>query len=314
MVCPKALITGIQGQDASYLAEFLIHKGYEVHGTYRRTSHPNFENIKHILGRIKIHSSSMNNYGSIYRVIQRVQPKEIYHLAAQSYVADSFDDEFTTMQTNVNGTHFMLNAAKDIVPEAKFYFAATSEMFGNVPDPQDEESCMHPVSPYGISKLAGYNLCHYYRDAFGMFICCGILFNHESPRRGIEFVTKKICEAAKKKEKVRLGNLDAKRDWGFAGDYVEAMWKMLQMAVPDDYVIATGETHTVREFAELAYRCMGLNYQEYVEIDPKFYRTNELRVLRGDATKANLLLNWKPKTDFLGLIKMMMSDTEDKVL
>lgn len=308
MVSNKALLTGITGQDSSYLAELLLSKNYEVHGTYRRTSKESFDNIKHIQKEIKLHSMALNNYGSVYSVVNAVKPDETYHLAAQSFVADSFKDEFNTMETNATGTHYMLKACKDIVPHSKFYFAGTSEMYGNQTDPQDELTPMHPVSPYGISKLTGYNLCRYYREAFKMFICCGILFNHESPRRGKEFVTRKICEAAKRKEKVSLGNLEAKRDWGYAVDYVYAMWLMLQQEIPDDYVISTGECHSVGEWAKVAYEYVGLDYRDYVEVDPEFMRLNELRTLRGDSTKALLALAWKPKTTFKELVHIMMRE------
>ena len=301
----RALITGADGQDASYLAELLLSKGYEVHGTYRRSV--GFSK-RYIPKDVILHSATMENYGSIYKAINKVKPDEVYHLAAQSYVANSFEDEFSTMASNIHGTHYVLNACKEIIPLSNIYFAGTSEMFGNQVDPQDEFTLMEPVSPYGISKLACYNLCKYYRQAYMMYICCGILFNHESPRRGDEFVTKKICNAAKRKEMVILGNLDAKRDWGYAGDYVEAMYAMMQEHDPDDYVIATGETHTVREFAELAYRHMGLNYQEYVITDPKFFRANELHTLRGCADKAKLILNWEPKTNFKQLVERMMTE------
>jgi GDPmannose 4,6-dehydratase len=301
-----ALITGINGQDASYLAELLLDKGYEVHGTIRRTANKNLKNIENIIDKIKLHYATLENYASLYNAVKNSKPDEIYHLAAQSYVQGSFQDGFSTMDMNIHGTHYLLHIVKDLFPKSKFYYAGTSEMYGNVLDPQDELTPMNPVSPYGVSKLAGYHLCHIYRDTYKMFVCCGILFNHESPRRGKEFVTQKIAQAARNKQKVKLGNLDAKRDWGFAGDYVEAMWLMLQQDFPDDYVIATGVSHTVRELAEIAYRLVGLNYQEYVEIDPVFYRPNELHILRGDATKANLVLGWKPKTDFKSLVENMV--------
>lgn len=293
----KALITGGGGQDASYLAEFLLEKGYDVHVTMRRTSQRGTRNIDHILNKITIHSMSLESYASVYSVIRDVLPNEIYHLAAQSFVKNSFEDEFTTMNININGTHHMLHAFKEIVPWSKFYFAGSSEMFGNAPSPQNEETSMRPVSPYGISKLAGYNLCKYYRDAYKKFICCGILFNHESPRRGYEFVTKKITQAAKNKQVVKLGNVEARRDWGFAGDYVEAMHLMMQQPVADDYVIATGETHSVADFCKEA----GVEY----EVDQRFWRPNELHQLCGDATKARQYLGWEPKVTFKELVRMM---------
>lgn len=304
----KALITGITGQDASYLAELLLSKDYEVHGTFRRTSRLNMQNIKGCIKDLILHSATMENYGSIWKVINKVKPDEIYHLAAQSFVTNSFEDEFSTMQSNINGTHYVLNSMKEIVPKSKLYFAGTSEMFGNMPEPQDEYTPMQPVSPYGISKLACYNLCKYYREAFKLFICVGILFNHESPRRGDEFVTKKIINAVKNKEKVKLGNLGARRDWGYAKEYVQAMHLMLQQPTPEDYVIATGVTRTVGEFAELAYRTAGLNWQEYVEVDPNFYRPNELHTLRGDSRKAETFLGWRAKTDVPKLVEVMLNE------
>jgi GDPmannose 4,6-dehydratase len=297
----RALITGLSGMDAYYLTKFLKSKGYEVHGTLRRTVNQRVEDIKKL--RVKIHWATLENYASLYKVIQEVKPKQVYHLAAQSFVTNSFEDEFSTMSTNINGTHYLLNACKEIVPDCRFYFAGTSEMFGNHTHTQNEETPMYPVSPYGISKLAGFNLCKYYRDAFRMFISTGILFNHESPRRGKEFVTQKICLAAKNRQKVRLGNINVKRDWGYAGDYVEVMWEMLTKDKPEDRVVATGETHSVREFAELAYRCVGLDYEKYVEIDKKLFRPNELYSLRG---KSILYPDYKPKTTFEQLVKLMM--------
>jgi GDPmannose 4,6-dehydratase len=297
-----SLISGITGQDSFYLAEFLLAKGYEVHGTARRVSGRTYKIPKGVI----VHYATLENYGSLYRVVEKVKPDEVYHLAAQSFVTNSFDDEFSTMSMNIHGTHYLLNAVKEIVPKAKFYFAATSEMFGNAPEPQDEETPMNPVSPYGISKLACFHLCHYYRDVFNMFVSCGILFNHESPQRGDEFVTKKICNAAKNRQYVSLGNLEARRDWGYAGDYVEAMWLMLQQEEADDFVISTGITHSVGELAELAYKEVGLNYKDYVSIDPKFYRANELHALRGDATKALFKLGWSPSMKFEQLVKEMM--------
>lgn len=305
----KALVSGISGQDGSYLAELLLEKGYEVYGIYRRTYNEEFRNIQHLLDKIKLHSATLENYPSLYAVINEVKPDEVYHLAAQSYVSDSFADEFSTMSVNLDGTNYMLKACKEIVPNCKFYFAGTSEMFGNAKtSPQNEDTPMHPVSPYGISKLAAFHLCHYYRDAFKMFVCCGILFNHESPRRGRQFVTQKICQAAKNKQKVKLGNINSRRDWGYAGDFVKAMWLMLQQETPDDYVIATGETHSVQELVNLAYGMVGLNWQDYVERDPHLIRPNELTLLLGDASKARNKLNWLPQVKFKELIEMMMKN------
>ncbi|MBI4368340.1 MAG: GDP-mannose 4,6-dehydratase, partial [Candidatus Omnitrophica bacterium] len=259
----RALITGITGQDGSYLAEFLLERGYEVHGLVRRVALEDPEHriwrIKHILDKIRLHSASLESYSSIFEVVDKVQPDECYHLAAQSFVSYSFEDEFSTMNTNVNGTHSILSCVLQRAPKCHFYFAGSSEMFGVAPQsPQNEATPFHPRSPYGISKLTGFHLTRNYREAYHLFAVSGILFNHESPRRGYEFVTRKIARAAARikmglQKDLRLGNIEAKRDWGFAGDYVKAMWQMLQQPKPDDYVIATGETHTVREFLELSF-------------------------------------------------------------
>jgi GDPmannose 4,6-dehydratase len=312
----KALITGITGQDGSYLSELLLAKGYEVHGIVRRVA---FEDPRHHLWRIKdiheslhLHPASLESFASIFRVIEKVAPDECYHLAAQSYVSYSFDDEFSTINTNINGTHHVLAALKERAPRCRFYFAGSSEMFGKVQKiPQDEKTPFYPRSPYGISKVAGFDLARNYREAYGMFACSGILFNHESPRRGFEFVTRKITSTVAKikagKEKVlKLGNLDAKRDWGFAGDYVEAMWQMLQQNEPDDFVIATGETHSVREFVELAFRCAGLEWEKFVVIDEKIFRPAEVNLLLGDYGKAKAKFGWAPKVKFADLVRMMV--------
>ncbi|MBD3267207.1 NAD-dependent epimerase/dehydratase family protein, partial [bacterium] len=275
----KALITGITGQDGSYLAELLLQQGYEVHGIIRRVAFEDPERrlwrIQHVMDRIHIHSGTLESYSSIFKVVQTVKPDECYHLAAQSFVSYSFEDEFSTINTNINGTHHILSAVKEIVPDCKFYFAGSSEMFGNAKEtPQTETTPFYPRSAYGISKLAGFHLTRNYREAYNLFALSGILFNHESPRRGYEFVTRKITSsvAAIKmglKKELKLGNLDAKRDWGFAGDYVKGMWMMMQMDKPDDYVIATGEIHTVREFAQHAFNAVDLNWEDYVAVDEK---------------------------------------------
>lgn len=317
----KAFITGITGQDGSYLAEFLLDKGYEVHGICRRVAIEDQEHrlwrIRHILKKINLHCASLESYASIFKVIQKVRPDECYHLAAQSFVSYSFEDEFSTINTNINGTHYILSAIKENVPRCRFYFAGTSEMFGNaIKTPQNEKTPFHPRSPYGISKVAGFDLTRNYREAYGLFALSGILFNHESPRRGYEFITRKITNAAAKiklglDDEVRLGNLDAKRDWGFAGDYVEAMWLMLQQKKPKDYVIATGATYSVRDFAKLAFGYMGLDWKKYVKVDKDFFRPAEVRLLKGDASAARRELGWKPTVDFKGLVKMMVeSDLE----
>ena len=312
----RALITGITGQDGSYLAELLLEKGYEVHGIVRRVAleHPKARmwRIRHLLDRIHIHSASMESYASLFNIIADVQPHECYHLAAQSYVSYSFEDEFSTINTNLNGTHYVLSALKRQAPECRFYFAASSEMFGHVKaSPQSEDTPFHPRSPYGISKLAGFELTRNYREAYGLFALSGILFNHESPRRGAEFVTRKITSGAARiklglERELRLGNLDAKRDWGHSKDYVHAMWLMLQQAEPDDYVIATGETHTVREFLERAFNCLALDYRNHVVIDEQLYRPAEVHILQGDASKAAKKLNWTPSVSFNELVREMV--------
>ena len=314
--CRKALITGITGQDGSYLAEFLLEKGYEVHGIVRRVAIEDPEHrlwrIRHILDKIILHPASMESYASIFNVVEKVKPDECYHLAAQSFVSYSFEDEFSTINTNINGTHHVLSAIKEKAPECKFYFAGSSEMFGLVKEtPQNENTPFHPRSPYGISKVAVFDLTRNYREAYNLFACSGILFNHESPRRGYEFVTRKISNAVARiklglSKELKLGNLEAKRDWGFAGDYVKAMWLMLQRDEPDDYVIASGETHSVKEFAELAFNHVGLNYQDYLSSDERFYRPAEVHQLKGDYSKGKKILGWEPTVSFKELIRMMV--------
>ncbi len=312
----KALITGITGQDGSYLAELLLSKGYEVHGLVRRVA---LEDPEHrlsrllpVLNRIKLHAASLESYASIHNVMGKVQPDECYHLAAQSFVSYSFDDEFSTLNANINGTHYLLAAVRNLAPNCKFYFAGSSEMFGKAEEiPQRETTRFHPRSTYGISKVAGFDLTRNYREAYGMHATSGILFNHESPRRGFEFVTRKISSGvarivAGKAKELRLGNLDAKRDWGYAPEYVEAMWLMLQQSEPDDYVVATGETHSVQEVVELAFAYAGLNYCDYVVLDASLCRPAEVNLLKGDATKAKQKLGWSPKTTFKMLIEQMV--------
>ncbi len=312
----KALITGITGQDGSYLAELLLEKGYEVHGIVRRVA---IEDPVHRLWRIfdikdqlKLHAASLESYPSIYKVFQEVQPDECYHLAAQSFVAYSFEDEFSTLNANINGTHFVLSALKEVAPACRFYFAASSEMFGKVAEtPQSECTIFHPRSAYGISKVAGFHLTQNYREAYGLKTTSGILYNHESPRRGFEFVTRKITSHAARiklglAKELRLGNLDAKRDWGHARDYVRAMWLMLQRDEPNDYVIASGEQHTVREFAEAAFSDIGLDYRDHVVIDPQFLRPSEVETLLGDCSKAKRELKWSPAVSFKELVQEMV--------
>lgn len=312
----KALITGITGQDGSYLAEYLLGLGYEVHGLVRRVALEQPEHrlsrLKNVLQDIQIQPANLDSYASIFHVFSRQQFDECYHLAAQSFVAESFADGFSTMSTNINGTHYVLAALRELQPNCKFYFAGSSEMFGKVREtPQRESTPFHPRSPYGISKCAGFQLAVNYREAYGMFCCNGILFNHESPRRGLEFVTRKITNGVARikaglASELRLGNLEAKRDWGHARDYVRAMHSMLQQPDPDDYVIATGSTQSVRDLCELAFSEAGLDYHDYVKIDQAVYRPAEVDLLIGDASKARAKLGWEPSVDFVGLIKEMV--------
>lgn len=312
----RALITGITGQDGSYLAELLLEKGYEVHGIVRRVAledpRHRMWRIRHILDKVHLHSASLESYPSIFTVIETVKPDECYHLAAQSFVSYSFDDEFSTMSTNINGTHYVLSALKQKAPHCRFYFAGSSEMFGKVKEiPQNENTPFHPRSSYGISKVAGFELTRNYREAYGLFCVSGILFNHESPRRGYEFVTRKITSHAAMiklgmADKIKLGNLEAQRDWGHAKDYVRAMWLMLQQRDPEDYVIATNKTHSVRDFFKIAFEIVGLDYRKYVEIDEALYRPAEVNLLLGDASKSQDKLNWKPIISFEELVKEMV--------
>ena len=314
---PRALITGVTGQDGSYLAELLLGEGYEVHGIVRRVALEDPENRLSRLGgirdRLQLHAASLESYASIHRVLEKVRPDECYHLAAQSFVTYSFDDEFSTLQTNINGTHYLLSALKSIVPDCRFYFAGSSEMFGKAEEvPQTEFTRFHPRSTYGISKVAGFHLTRNYREAYKMHASSGILFNHESPRRGYEFVTRKITAgvariAAGKASELRLGNLTAMRDWGHAREYAQAMWLMLQQPSPDDYVVATGETHSVEEFVELSFSCAGLDWRKYVVTDPDLYRPSEVNLLQGDAGKARRVLGWSPQITFNQLVREMIS-------
>lgn len=318
MATKTALITGITGQDGSYLAELLLEKGYAVHGIARRIAMEDPEHrmnrVRRLLDRIELHPASMESYPSIFRVIQKVKPDEIYHLAAMSFVGHTFDDEFSTLNTNINGTHFILAAFKEAVPESRFYFASTSEMFGKARQvPQNEDTPFHPRSAYGISKLAGYELTRNYREGYHLHTSSGILFNHESPRRGFEFVTRKITSHAARiklglAKELRLGNLDARRDWGHARDYVRAMWLMLQQEQPGDYVIATGQTHSVRDFAEMAFRHVGLDYREYVKVDEAFMRPAEAELLVGDASLAKEKLGWDHEHTFEELVREMVDE------
>jgi GDPmannose 4,6-dehydratase len=312
----KALITGATGQDGSYLTELLIEKGYEVHAIVRRAALEDPEHqmarLSHLGGSLKLHSASLESYPSLFKAVQKVQPDECYHLAAQSFVSYAFEDEFSIMGANINGTHYMLSAIKEVAPHCRFYFASSSEMFGKVlHSPQNESTPFHPRSAYGISKVAGFDLTRNYREAYGMHASSGILYNHEGPRRGFEFVTRKITSHAARikfglAKELRLGNLDAKRDWGHAKDYVQAMWLMLQQETPDDYVIATGQPHSVREFLEIAFGHVGLNYRDHVVTDPQFYRPAETELLLGDASKAKQVLGWKPTHTFEQVVQEMV--------
>ncbi len=316
MSAKRALITGITGQDGSYLAEFLLSNGYEVHGLVRRVALEDPEHrlsrVQHILDRIRLHAASLESYASIHLAVDRVKPDECYHLAAQSFVSYSFDDEFSTLNANINGTHYLLAALKNLSRDCRFYFAGSSEMFGHAEEvPQNERTRFHPRSTYGISKVAGFELTRNYREAYDMHCSSGILFNHESPRRGYEFVTRKISSGvarirAGKATELRLGNLEAKRDWGHAKEYVQAMWRMLQQPQPDDYVIATGETHSVREFAERAFAIAGLDYHDYVKEDSELYRPAEVTLLLGDSTKAREKLGWNHRIGFEALVREMV--------
>jgi len=314
----RALITGITGQDGSYLAELLVQKGYEVHGTVRRvaleTPEYRLGRLKPILSRISLHAASLESYASLHQVVAKVRPDECYHLAAQSFVSYSFDDEFSTFNTNINGTHYLLAAIKNLAPRCRFYFAGSSEMFGKAHQtPQTEITPFHPRSTYGISKVAGFDLTRNYREAYNVHASSGILFNHESPRRGFEFVTRKISSGvarilAGESAVLQLGNLDAKRDWGHAREYVEAMWLMLQRDEPDDYVVATGQSNSVREFVELAFSHVGLDYNKYVVTDPNLFRPAEVNLLRGDSTKARKKLGWQNKVVFQDLVREMVEE------
>jgi len=314
----RAFITGITGQDGSYLAELLLAKNYEVHGLIIRHAIEDKVNqlsrIKHIQDKIHLYYGDVTDYPTLWRLFTKIQPDEVYHLAAQSQVGISFEDDFGTLRVNINGTHNILSVTKETCPKARFYFAGSSEMFGQVGEtPQNEKTPFNPVSPYAISKVAGFYLTKMYREAYDLFACSGILFNHESPRRGFEFVTRKITSTAVKiklgvEKELRLGNIETQRDWGFAGDYVEAMWLMLQQDKPDDYVIGTGESHTVKEFIELAFEYLGLDWKKYVIIDEKLYRPAEVYELKADYSKAKRILGWEPKVKFRELVKMMVEE------
>ncbi|MFC1623233.1 GDP-mannose 4,6-dehydratase [Patescibacteria group bacterium] len=312
----KALITGILGQDGPYLAKLLIEKDYEVYGLIRRYTNPNFENTDYlgVTEKINFLTGDMTDECSLNNIIKTVQPDEVYNLAAQSFVGASWDQPKATTEINAFGTLYLLNAIKNFAPNAKFYQASTSEMFGNSSENgiQTEETPFHPRSPYAIAKLYAYWIAVNYKESYGMYCANGILFNHESPIRGIEFVTRKITDGVARiklglAKEIRLGNLDSKRDWGFAGDYVEAMWLMLQQEKADNYILSTGETHSIREFLEIAFNHVGIkDWEKYVTLDPRFQRPAELHTLQGESDKVQEKLNWKPKVGFEELVKMMM--------
>lgn len=311
MTQKRALVLGATGQDGSYLCELLLEKGYEVHAMRRRSSSFNTARIDHIFDKLHVHFGDMTDGSSISRILSTVHPEEIYALSAQSHVRVSFEIPEYTADAGAMGTLRLLEAARALCPEAKIYNASSSEMFGSALPPQNENTAFHPRSPYGCAKIFSHNLCVNYRESYGMYIASGVLFNHESPRRGETFVSRKVTLAATKiklglQDKLLLGNLDAKRDWGSAPEFVEAMWLMLQQEKPDDYVIATGETHTVRELLDVAFEYVDLDWKKYVEIDPQYYRAAEVDILLGDASKAKNLLGWAPKMKFKELIQWMM--------
>jgi GDPmannose 4,6-dehydratase len=317
----RALITGITGQDGSYLAEYLLDLGYEVHGLVRRVAleqpGQRLGRLKGCLDRIHVHPASLESYASVFHVFTKQQFDECYHLGAQSFVGESFADGFSTMSTNIDGTHYVLAALREVQPTCRFYFAGSSEMFGKVHEtPQRESTPFHPRSPYGVSKVAGFYLSLNYREAYGIPCSNGILFNHESPRRGYEFVTRKITDGVARiklglASELLLGNLEAKRDWGHARDFVRAMHLMLQQPEADDYVVATGETHSVREFCELAFGEVNLDYRDFVRKNEAVYRPAEVDLLIGDYGKARKILGWEPTVNFAGLVKeMVQSDLE----
>ena len=308
----RAIITGVSGQDGSYLAELLLDKGYEVFGVVRRLSAPNMWRIEHLLDRIKLVQADLLDQLSLIRAVEQAQPDEFYNLAAMSFVPSSWDQPMLTGEYNSQGVTRALEAIRSVNPKIRMYQASSSEMYGRVREvPQNEMTPFYPRSPYGVSKVFGHYITVNYRESYGLFAVSGILFNHESPRRGLEFVTRKVTHGVAKiklgvADTLALGNLDAQRDWGFAGDYVRAMWLMLQQDHADDYVIATGETHSVRRLVEVAFEHAGLDWQKHVKVDPAFLRPAEVDLLIGDPAKARNTLQWEPSVDFSGLIRMMV--------
>jgi GDPmannose 4,6-dehydratase len=314
-----ALITGVTGQDGSYLAEFLLAKGYRVVGMVRRASTENFERIAHLRDRVELRQADLLDQLSLIGLVKDVQPDEIYNLAAQSFVPTSWEQPMLTAEFDAVGVTRMLEAMRSAAPHARFYQASSSEMFGKVREtPQRETTPFHPRSPYGVAKVYGHFITVNYRESYDLYAVSGILFNHESERRGMEFVTRKVSDGVARiklglAKELRMGNLDARRDWGFAGDYVDAMWRMLQQPAADDYVVATGETHSVRELVEAAFACVGLDWQQHVKIDPAFLRPAEVDLLVGDATKARTVLGWTPRVTFQGLVEMMVRADVDRL-
>jgi len=308
----RALITGITGQDGSYLAEFLLEKGYEVYGLVRRSSLEKYDRIEHITDQIKFVEGDLTDQGSLDHAVQQVQPHELYNLAAQSFVPVSWNQPVLTADVTGLGVMRVLEAIRTRSPKTKFLQASSSEMFGKVVEsPQTETTRFHPRSPYGVAKVFGHHITVNYRESYNLFACSSICFNHESPRRGSEFVTRKVTQHAARiklglADKLKMGNLDAQRDWGFAGDYIRAMWLMLQQQQPDDFVISTGTTHSVQDLVEIAFSCVGLDWKKYVEIDPKLVRPAEVDYLCGDSSKAHTILGWKPQVVFAELVRMMV--------
>lgn len=308
----RALITGISGQDGSYLAELLLQKGYEVYGIVRRSSNERFDRIAHIQDRVKLIHADLLDQVSLSQALKRAQPTEVYNLAAQSFVPTSWEQPVLTAEFTAVGVSRLLEAIREVCPKVKFYQASSSEMFGKVREvPQSEMTPFYPRSPYGVAKVYGHHITVNYRESYDMFAVSGILFNHESPRRGLEFVTRKITDGVARiktgiAKELRLGNLEAERDWGFAGDYVRAMWMMLQQKKPADYVVATGATHSVRQFCDLAFKAAGLNYQDYVKVDERYMRPAEVDQLLGNPTKAKTEMGWKPEVTFEEMIRLMV--------
>ena len=315
----RAIISGITGQDGSYLAELLLDKGYEVTGIVRRTSSPNYWRIEHLVDRVTLRPADLLDQLSLLKILDEVRPAEFYNLAAMSFVPASWDQPLLTGEYNAQGVTRALEAVRQVDTKIRFYQASSSEMYGKVRAvPQSEDTPFYPRSPYGVSKAYGHYITVNYRESYGLFACSGILFNHESPRRGLEFVTRKVTDGVARiklglAKELRMGNLEARRDWGFAGDYVRAMWSMLQQDVADDYVVATGETHSVRELVEVAFSHAGLDWEKHVALDPKFLRPAEVDLLIGDPRKAKQKLGWTPSVDFAGLVKMMVDADLERV-